>query len=438
MFLQRMVRTLWGNLSGDELKKYVYLALGAFCFIGSFWPLNPLKKSVFINMIGSPYLAYAKYVSVVVTLVLVLFYTKLVDYFQKQRLIYAVLGFYSILGIIFAFILGHPTLGVANHETNPYRWVGWAFYLFVETYLTMMNALYWSFISDISTDESAKKGYGMIIFGSQSGGLVFSVVGKLLVGDLSAHQTRIPLIVLISVGMFIALGWVVWLLMRHIPATQLQGMQGTSRKKIGFLEGFKSVFTSSYMGGIFALIFLQEAITTVMDLEFNRIVALTYQVQEMRTKFLFDYSVMLQFIACSFAFLGTSYVHRRFGTRACLVAFPIGLLGSAVAYFIFPHLYMIVAFMLLIKSLHFALNQPIKETLYIPTSQDTKYKSKAWIDMFGMRGSEMVGANISKLVGTSLSYLSGFVITGLFVWTVLSYRIGSTNQNAVRNKRIVA
>lgn len=438
MFLERIINALWGDLSGDELKKYLYLALGAFCLIGSFWPLKPLKESVFLNMVGSSYLVSAKYLSVIVTLVLVLFYTKLVDYFKKQNLIYAVLGFYSLIGLIFVFLLGHPTLGVANHETSPYRLVGWSFYLFVESYLTMINALYWSFISDISTDESAKKGYGMIIFGSQTGGLLFSFVGRVLVGDITAHQVRIPLIVFISILMFISLGITVWLLTHQVAPSQLEGMKITAYKKIGFFEGFKSVFTSAYMGGLFALIFLQEAITTVMGIELNRMVEVTYAIQELRTKFFFDYAVMLQFIACSFAFLGTSYVHRKFGTRACLVAFPVGLLGCALAYFLLPHLYVIVAFMLLIKSLHFALNQPVKESLYIPTSRDTKYKSKAWIDMFGMRGSKLVGANISKVVTGSTASVSGFVVAGLLLWTFLSYRIGSRNEEAIRNKHIIA
>ena len=50
--------------------------------------------------------------------------------------------------------------------------------------------------------------------------------------------------------------------------------------------------------------------------------------------------------------------------------------------------------MVTLKGLSYALNNPCKEVMYIPTSKDAKFKTKSFIDMFGSRSAKMSGAQI--------------------------------------------
>jgi AAA family ATP:ADP antiporter len=54
-----------------------------------------------------------------------------------------------------------------------------------------------------------------------------------------------------------------------------------------------------------------------------------------------------------------------------------------------------VLFMLLsvLKAITFSLNEPVKELLYMPTSEAIKFKVKAWIDVFGARCAKAVYFN---------------------------------------------
>ena len=429
-----------GDLHGDELKKFIYLALGAFCLIGSFWPLKPLKESIFINMVGSRFMPDVKMLTVVAVFAFVLVYSKVVDYFSKQRLIYAFLAFYVTVGGLFIYLLSTPPSGLPIPLSVHTAIFAWGFYLFVESYVTILMALYWSFVNDITSASSAKKGYGMIVFGSQSGALAFAAVGKWMISDQAHYVTRVPQLVGISLGLFALLGVIVYHLTRSLPPAMLQsgddGQAAKQKASVGILEGLRVLVTRPYVAGMFSLMFFQEVVMTLMNFQQARMVEASFLQAALRTNYYFNYTFILQIISCSMALFGTSYLHRRLGTRVSLISFPVTLLVCAGLYLMIPHLYVITLFMILIKGLHYAFNQPVRETLYIPTSRDIKYKAKAWIDMIGMRGSKLVGAQLSKCIGFAPLLVGSVSVVMLSCWTVMARIVGRSNENAVRKGKI--
>lgn len=438
---KKVISKLWGNLHGDELKKFVYLALGAFCLIGSFWPLKPLKESIFVNMVGSHFMPDVKMLTVAAVFAFVLVYSKIVDYFSKQRLIYAFLAFYVSVGALFMYLFAHPTIGLANTAVGSHRYIAWGFYLFVESYVTILMALYWSFVNDITSSKSAKKGYGMIVFGSQSGALVFAAVGKWMINDPAKYVTRVPQLIGISLGLFALLGVIVYKLTHSLPPEMLRSgdEQDTKPKaQVGILEGLRILITRPYVAGMFSLMFFQEVVMTLMNFQQARLVETSFLSAALRTNYYFNYTFILQIISCGMALFGTSYLHRRMGTRMSLISFPVTLLVCAGLYLFVPHLYVVTLFMILIKGLHYAFNQPVRESLYIPTSRDIKYKAKAWIDMIGMRGSKFVGAQLSKFIGFAPGLVGGFAIGLLGCWTVMARIVGRSNENAVKKNKVIS
>ena len=123
------------------------------------------------------------------------------------------------------------------------------------------------------------------------------------------------------------------------------------------------MLTRPYVAGILGLVFFQEVLSAFMDIQMNSILAQTLSDGAARTAYLFNFSLISQSISSFFALTGTSFAHRTFGTRFCLVGFPVTLLACGVAYVLNPSLYVVTLFMILIKALHYAFNQPIKERL---------------------------------------------------------------------------
>lgn len=434
---RRLARALWGNMSIEELKKFGLLALGFFFLIGSYWPLKVLKDVVFINMIGSRYQPDAKILSLIVFFPLVLFYSKLVDYFSKERLIYFFIALYGGIGLLFVYLFAHPTIGVANELQSPYRIMGWAFYLFVESYISVMVSLYWAFSNDVTTPESAKKGYGMMIFGSQFGAVLFVLLSDFLSRDPLLYAERVPLIALISVIMFFLVAIVVFILKHVVSDVEMRGYQGRVRedeeKSVGFWEGFKTLIKCPYVGGIFALVFLHEVVSALMYYQMLRSVELNYLSNlGFVNKFMFRFTLIMQSISCLFALFGTSYFQRKFGVRGCLVLYPL-LLGIGVSFYLYqPTLMFIAGVMIIAKGINYVLNQPAKEMLYIPTTKAVKYKSKAWIDMFGLRSAKMSGSIVNKTVGIASRLTAGVSLGLVFIWIVIARAVGTHHRKVIK------
>ncbi len=440
----RIIRALWGNLKGKELIKFVLLAIGFFFLIGSYWPLKTLKDSIFINMVGPLYLPQAKLASLALFFPLVLLYSKLVDIFSKEKMIYMLVGFYSVIGLVLVYYLHHPTIGLQNTTISNTRYIGWAFYLFVESYISLMVSLYWSFINDVTTPESAQKGYGLIIFGTQFGGVLFTLLGSYLSYDTTKYAHRAPIIALISVAMFFMIAVIVFILKHFVGDEHLEGYQtntpiekGSDIATVGFLDGLKVLLTRPYVSGIFVLIFFQELLTTIMSFQMSLMVKNTYADPGMVNKFLFEFALAIQVIACLFGLFGTSYFQRTFGIKFCLIAFPLLIGVSLIGYIIHPSLATIFCVVLIAKALNYALYQPAKEVLYIPTSKSIKYKSKAWIDMFGMRFAKATGSGISSLIGPATGLVGGTCIGIISVWVFLASLIGNVYKKVITNKTLI-
>ena len=95
-----------------------------------------------------------------------------------------------------------------------------------------------------------------------------------------------------------------------------------------------------------------------------------------------------------------------------------------------------------LKGIHYSFNTPAKEQLYIPTSKDSKYKAKSWIDMFGSRVSKSIGGGIHD---TLKSMEADFFVLGMLtvtmgllgLWAFAAIFLGKTHARAIRESRVV-
>jgi ATP:ADP antiporter, AAA family len=96
---------------------------------------------------------------------------------------------------------------------------------------------------------------------------------------------------------------------------------------------------------------------------------------------------------------GISNIQRRLGMRIALCAMPFVIGVMVLAFDVAPTLSVLFWIMVAAKAINYALNSPSLKQLYIPTSLDAKYKSQAWIEMFGARGAKAGGSGFNTLLG---------------------------------------
>lgn len=447
-----LLKKWYGDFSKEELIKYVYLGVIFSLLIGIYWTLRPLKDSIFGSLVvgfgksGSGreiFLAWAKVISMLVLFPVVGIYGKLVDKFkhEKHKFLYLLMTFYGVSMLVWAAFFASPW-GLQDAVPSYYRIGGWAWYVFVESFGSLAIALFWAFVTDISTSESAKKGFSLIVMIGQLGGIV-----------MPKYLPKIPEMLGTSVYPIVAVCGVLVLLVfalltgfvSTMPKKQLSGYKAKNEDKHeeepGFLEGLKLMLSNGYLLGIFAVLSFFELITTIIDFNFKSLVFSEFTNAVQATKYLGWYGSSVNLVAFIFLALGINNIARWLGIRTALALVPLCLGVSVWMFKMFPVVDVLAYLMIASKAINYALNGPALKQLYVPTSDDAKYKSQAWIETFGSRGAKAGASfiNINKnLFGTLYMSVCVYFSLGLIAaWFLIALYLGNSYTKAIKEDRLV-
>lgn len=450
---------LYGNFSKEELKKFSLLAVIFGFTIGVYWLLRPIKDGVFCTLAGASNIPLAKIVSLIFVVPLVLVYSKLVDKFPRHKIFYALCAIYGTLALVFAYFFYHSTLGLANIQECPIpggmetrhalglgRLIGWSWYVFIESFGSIMVALFWAFAADTTTPESAKKGYGLVAMGAQAGG----IVGPLIVAKYAKAYGAAPMALVAALGIFL-IAFMIRYFMAVVPKDQLVGYQAkteTSAQKshekedTGFLAGLKLMLSQPYLLCIFLVISLFEIIVTIFDFHLKTMASASFKGAGHLSSYLAEYGVWANTFSLICIVLGINSIGRKLGLTTALVVTPILVALCIIALWMMPSLNVVFWVMVISKGINYALNQPSKEQLYIPTTKDTKYKAKAWTEMFGSRSSKAGGSVINivkKFVALDLFIMVSSLASLGFVgiWVLCALYLGKTHKKAISEGKVV-
>jgi AAA family ATP:ADP antiporter len=323
-------------------------------------------------------------------------------------------------------------------------------YFLAESYGSLMIALFWSFVASVSNAKSAKRGYALIMTGAQLG----SVSGPFLAWH--AKSIGLPILFGVATVSILCLMLMIRYFVRLFPREQWLGTRKKTapkkRLKTGFWEGAKLLVTKPYLFGIFLLVSFFEIVTTIVDYQMKmQAQALPeYASTEALTSFMGIFGMWTNGLAFFVALLGTGYLIRRFGVRKCLLIFPsclgivvLGLYIVILCGSVSPKTLLLVtlAVVIVAKGLSYALNNPVKEILYIPTSRDAKFKTKSWIDAFGARGSKAMGStftNILKDCPQALLFYGTILSLGFIgIWLLVAVFVGQKCHQLTKDGKIV-
>lgn len=451
--LGSIARSWFGDFSREELKKFLKLGVIFAFVIGVYWTLRPLKDSIFSSMVHADNQPWAKLVSLVALFPLVALYSKLVDKVERHKLFYVLGGIYAVATFIFGVLFMHPTIGLANTVIDPTRITAWAWYVFVESYGSLVVALFWAFATDTVSPESAKRGFPLVVMIGQLGSILgpkfLTPLGKTFFGT-SAPVVMIcgVLILLMMIG--------IYLFMVTTPRSELVGFHGRNEQQVeaehepGFFEGLRLMLKEPYLLGIFGVISIYEIIITIIDFHFKSLVFSSFSTEADRSFYLGDYAVWVNVVSFLCLFFGVSNIQRRLGIRVSLALMPFIVLAMVVSFWTYPVVQTLFWVMVFAKAVNYALNGPALKQLYVPTTKEVRYKSQAWIETFGSRSSKATGSGFNLLKKPfqgwfgpvdGLAYLialGAYMSIGLIgAWLLVALYLGKTYERAVEQDRLV-
>ncbi len=453
MKLPSFLKTLWGDLSTDELKKFSLLSCIITLILGNYWMLRSMKNPIFHDLVGMEYQPYAKMASIFVVAFVIIIYSKLVDMYQKQTLFYIICGFYASLFLFLGFATAYPQYFSLTQYSPLYpffdwlpgKFIGWLSYFTFES-SSLMMILFWAFVASITKPESAKKGYAMIVSCIQIG----TISGPAIV-IYFAPTLGSPMIVGFGGLLVLMVPFLVRLYMKVIPneSVSVSAAADEKKPKTGFFEGLKLIGTRPYVMGILVVSTVYEIISTILEFQMNMIAKDVFVSRDLFAAFTGKYGMSINFLALIFALLGTSFFMRKLGLRFCLISYPvaiglvlIGLLTLSILGISDVQLmWTLFGCMIAVKGFSYALNNPTKEVMYIPTTKDIRYKAKGWIESFGGRSAKGTGSVVTAAYAKNLPELlmiGTLISLGVVgVWILIANALGKKfNQLQEKNQTI--
>lgn len=393
-----------------------------FLVIAVFQILKPLKSGLFVEYFGAHVELYANLANIVIAALGVGAFTLLYSKLHRQRFIYALSGAFVASFIGLAFVLGD----------DPGPVLIWTFYLLGDLEATMMVAAFWAYLTDLLRGSDASWLFGPIGAGGVLGGWAGISAAKLLLVTIGTQG-----LLLVAAGLMGGLIVVIAateLLIRDSqtfrPVTQLHPVPNEERLGRGWLseasEGARLVPRSRYLAGIAGIMGAYEIASQLMDYQFKLAAENMSGVQATQA-FITDVYLYASLLAVFTQLFLVGGVMRKFGPGVALLVLPVTIIAGSLGFLAMPSLATVSLLVIFDNGLSYSIQQTGRESLYLATSSDEKYKGRAFISMFVQRtakGLSIFGVILLGSAGVTAQYLSLLTIAVMGTMLLLSVEAG--------------
>ncbi len=381
----------WAGLLGrsvllerGEAKPLLLSGLYFFLLLLSYYLLRPLRESFGVAH-GADRLPWLMTATLLVMLLANPAFAALVSRLPRRRFIPAAYRFFEINAVLFALAL----LLFPGGRT----WLGYVFYVWLSVFNLFVVSVFWAFMADGFREDQGKRLFGILAMGGTLGAIAGAWLAAFLSTGLQAMAGRPrlgpPALILLSAMVLEAAVHCI-----H-PLADLFGFGdhagGPREPGPGPLEGLRRFGTSPYLRLIAAYLLLFTIASTLLYLEQGRIVAATFHDPAARVAAFARLDLWTNVLSLATQLFFTGRLIRAAGIPAVLLLLPVLTLGGFAAMAVWPTFAAFAVFQVARRGLHYAVDRPAREILYIPLGPEEKYKAKPFIDTFIYRGGDLVG-----------------------------------------------
>ncbi len=452
-----VIRYFYPDIKKEEVLKFSLFALVLFFILGSYWALRLLKDVLVYKIAFPKVLGWAdgygkdlvptlKMITPFLVAGVVIIYTKLLDMMDKHKLFYVFCSFYAFLfGLTAIALLILQNFGPEYIGAMPLAALGVAVYFATESFGSLVIALFWSFAVSCNRSDEAKRAFPFMIAVAQIGTIGGSSLLVLGMSNWAIYAlcTVTTVLVMVMINRIVTV----------LPASQLVSDKVEKKQKPDILAGIRLLFTQPYLLGVFIVSTFYEIVKTIVDFQMKSqasvIPGFNFEV------FMGWFGFWTNFLAFAMALFGTSYIMKRYGLKFCIMLYPVVFsvaLVSLYGYYLTnpsPEnlLWATFGVMMTVTAISYAVNNPTKEMMYIPTSNDAKFKVKGITDTVGSRGSKAAGSAINNTlnvgatqalkVANLMAFGTLIGIGFIGIWLVAALYVGNKNAQLIRDNQII-
>ena len=486
------VKKLW-PVQKFELKKVVPLLILKFLASIVFQTLTCMKDSLVVTATGSgaeviPVLK--GWVVFPLSLLSVIFYSKLSNHYKRSTLFYSIVAFFLIIIFLYGFVLFPNADALSPHASSNWltikfgakytHWISvyrnWIHSLFFVTSELwgqfVICILYWSFANHICKIKEAKRMYNLFIAAGDlaiifSGPMIMYYVSKFSTGDFaSTLKSLLSYVLLAGLGIIATYWWMnKYVLTDKRYYDSAQTKQTLNQKtKLTLSKSIKHIFSSKYLLSIAVLVIGCALTINMVEVTWKAHVKILFPDTGDYMVFISKVTTFVGVVALiTVLFLGGNFL-RYFGWNFSAQITPLVLGFTGIMFFLlsyfkdslgpFAAIFGTTPLVLLVlvgafqniasKVVKYSFFDSTKEMAYIPLDPESKVKGKAAIDMVGSRlgksSSSWLQVGLMQLAGTSsvlliTPYLIPIVLGATLYW---SYSVKYLNKELTEKEASLA
>lgn len=372
-----------------ETRALLWAAAYFFFLLFSFYLLRPVREAMGIAK-GADKLPWLMTATMLLMLLANPVYAMVVSRLPRRRFIPLIAHFFAINLLIFFFLFTLlPEHGGAM--------LGYAFYVWLSVFNLFVVSVFWSLMTDVFNEDQGKRLFGVISMGGTLGAILgAATVDSLSRGNWGFTIEPSGMMLCALLGLELAVFCMLRLANHFTLSTDKH-----SKKEPGpdFKEGLKLIMQSHYLQMICLYILLFTITSTFLYLTQGEIVARSFQGTAERTAAFARMDLWGNVITLLLQLFVTSRLLRGLGVPGVLLILPLLTLLGFGALSIWPAFATLAIVQVLRRGLHYAVDRPAREILYIPLGPEERYKSKPFIDTFVYRGGDFLGVWAPSLLG---------------------------------------
>lgn len=387
-----------------------------FCILAAYYVIRPIRDQLAVE-IGSQHLPLFFGVSLVVTIILTQLFAWLVSRWPRRVVMPVVYVFFILCQLSFIPIWhNRELLSVYN--------LGLLFFVWVSVFNLFVVSVFWSFMTDIWSDEQARRLFPIIALGGTAG----AIVGPIITWELVERVGLASLLTVSSALLFLAIAFIV-LLGKWAHSFGANRDKKGSEGPIGggIADGLKQIFTNSFIGGMCIMMLLSDAIGTISYVLVTDYSGMAFAHDPIgQTRFAADMDLASNILQIILQLTATRWLLVRYGAGIIFVisAVVVVLLSLAMAFIkdpfapllgIFP---MVALLLIITRSLAHSMIQSARESLYTLVPRALRYKGKNAVDTVVWRAGDvasLLSINAFKNLGVTVS---GFGLIWAFLGAI--------------------
>ena len=319
------------------------------------------------------------------------------------------------------------------------------FFIWLSVFNYFVVSVFWSFMTDIYDNVTAKRLFGTIAAGGSVGAMTGPLITAALVKSIGIPNLLLISALLLGCAVVCVVGLGRWAKQRQAERAAAALASGAvadapedAEKAMGggILDGIRLALASPYLLAICGYIFTLQALGTFFYLEQVRIMSETMSSSAERTQLFAQLDLAVNTITLITQVFITGALLRKMGLIFGLVILPIIAIFTLGITGLMPTLAVVSIASVIRRACEFAIGKPAREVLYTVVSRQERYKAKNFIDTVVSRGSDVVStwshAGLRGL-GMSTAQMAIAVIPVCFVMIGAGIYLGRKQEQRSKN-----